>query len=163
MAYFEWHHDIAIDGGGPIDQDHQLLVGLVNELHSATSRGAGRQVVGSILDRTIESTREHLRREEQLMEQKGFPDLAAHKSGHEAFMESLYALQGKHAQGHITVAAQLSSVLRDWLSLHICRNDKELRKFERRQQREQQRTLRSVKLPDGPQALSAARPCMLSR
>ena len=39
MAYFEWADDMVIDGG-PIDQDHRVLVDLVNELHSATVRGA---------------------------------------------------------------------------------------------------------------------------
>src|SRR5690606_11004285 len=68
MAYFEWAEDMVIDGG-PIDKDHRLLVDLVNELHTATARGAGREVVASILSRTLSSTREHLTREETLMQQ----------------------------------------------------------------------------------------------
>lgn len=135
MAYFEWADDMVIDGG-PIDQDHRLLVDLVNELHSATSRGAGREVVSSILGRTITSTREHLAREEQIMAQKGFPDLERHKIGHNAFIEKLCDLQRKLESGSVSVAAQLSSTLRDWLSLHIRRSDKELLKFERRRQGE---------------------------
>ena len=138
MAYFEWADDMVIDGG-PIDRDHRLLVDLVNELHTATSQGAGREVVASILSRAISSTREHLTREEQLMEEMGFPDLEEHKVGHVSFMEDLYSLQRKLEQGGITVAAQLSAILRDWLSLHIRRNDKEILKFERSRQREPQR------------------------
>ncbi len=144
MAYFEWADDMAIDDGGAIDQDHRLLVDLVNELHTATSRGMGRQVVGSILRRAIDSTREHLRREELLLEQKGFPDLLPHKQGHEEFMQRLYELQRQHDAGHITVAAQLSALLRDWLSIHIRRNDKELRKFEQRMRRQSQRASRPL-------------------
>lgn len=138
MAYFNWADDMVIDGG-PIDADHRLLVDLVNELHSATVRGAGRDVVASILSRTLSSTRDHLTREEALMEQMGFPDLEQHKVGHQSFMDDLYGLQRKLEAGGITVASQLSSVLRDWLSLHIRRNDKEILKFQRRRQREQQR------------------------
>ena len=137
MAYFNWADDMVIDGG-PIDADHRLLVDLVNELHSATARGAGREVVASILSRTLSSTRDHLTREEALMAQMGFPDLEHHKIGHAAFMDDLYGLQRKLEAGGITVASQLSSVLRDWLSLHIRRNDKEILKFQRRRQREQQ-------------------------
>ena len=139
MAYFEWAEDMEIDGGGPIDQDHQLLVKQVNELHTATSRGEGRVMVASLLQRTIASTRDHLRREEELMAQKGFPDLEKHKIGHDHFLESLYSLQKQLDSGGITVAAQLSAVLRDWLSLHIRRSDKKLRKFEQNLQRDQQR------------------------
>ncbi len=138
MAYFEWADDMVIDGG-PIDQDHRVLVDLVNELHSATVRGAGREIVGAILNRCIVTTREHLTREEEYMERMGFPHQVEHKAGNDSFMEKLYDLQRKQEAGSITVAAQLSSTLRDWLSLHIRRNDKELRKFERNRQREAQR------------------------
>lgn len=147
MAYFEWADDMVIDGG-QIDQDHRLLVDLVNELHTATTRGAGREVVASILSRCISSTRDHLSREEAMMERMGFPNLVEHKAGHESFMESLYDLQRKLQAGSITVAAQLSSTLRDWLSLHIRRNDKEILKFQRRRER---------------QALSTARPSSTSK
>lgn len=138
MAYFEWADDMVIDGG-PIDADHRLLVDLVNELHTATREGQGRMVVESILHRVITSTQEHLRNEEQLMAQQGFPDLANHKIGHDHFMNELWALEKKLQSGSITVAAQLSAVLRDWLSLHIRRNDKELLRFQRRKAREQAR------------------------
>lgn len=139
MAYFEWADDMEIDAGGPIDKDHLVLVDLVNQLHTATSRGAGREVVAEILNRTIVTTRDHLNREEELMAEKGFPDLDRHKIGHKRFMDSLYNLQRQLDSGGISVAAKLSSVLRDWLSIHIRRNDKELRKFEHRQRRELQR------------------------
>lgn len=144
MAYFEWADDMAIDDEGPIDQDHRLLVSLVNELHTATSRGAGHAVVATILRRTIDSTREHLAREEELMERMGFPDLEMHKLGHDAFMDDLYRLQKRMEDGSITVASQLSTVLRDWLSLHIRRHDKEILKFERRRKREQRLAGRST-------------------
>ncbi|MEW5887144.1 MAG: hypothetical protein AB1735_10685 [Pseudomonadota bacterium] len=49
MAYFEWADDLVIDRG-PIDADHQKLVASINELHSATSQGRGREVVVELLD-----------------------------------------------------------------------------------------------------------------
>lgn len=143
MAYFEWADDMVIDGG-PIDADHRVLVDLVNELHTATSQGQGRTVVESILHRVITSTQDHLRNEEQIMAQMGFPDLENHKIGHGHFMNELWALEKRMQAGSFTVAAQLSAVLRDWLSLHIRRNDKELLKFQRRQAREKSRALAAL-------------------
>jgi len=136
MAYFEWADDMAIDGG-PIDADHRRLVDLVNALHTATTRGEGHTVVEALLQSLIADTQEHLRREEQIMAQLGFPGLEHHRIGHRHFMDDLHALQRKLQSGSITVAAQLSAVLRDWLSLHIRRNDKELLRFQRRKAREQ--------------------------
>lgn len=128
MAYFEWAEDMAIDHG-PIDADHQHLVQLVNDLHTATTEGRGHEVVGAILDDLIRYTDEHLSREERQMAATGFPQLEGHKVGHAHFVADLRRLQTRYQEGHITVAAQLSTVLRDWLSLHIRRSDKALQAF----------------------------------
>lgn len=126
MAYFEWGDDLVIDHG-PIDEDHQHLVALVNALHTATSQGCGQEVVGDILKDLMAYTQGHLQREEQIMAQVRFPRLEGHKKGHEQFVRDLEALQHKFEQGSITTASQLSTLLRDWLSLHIRRSDREIR------------------------------------
>lgn len=128
MAYFEWASDMEIDQG-PIDQDHRKLVDLVNTLHTVTSEGRGQQIVDRVLNELISYTADHLRREEKLMETLKFPNLANHKIGHDAFLASIQDLKKKYDAGSITVASQLSTVLRDWLSLHIRRSDKELLKL----------------------------------
>jgi hemerythrin-like metal-binding protein len=134
VAYFEWADDMVIDNG-PIDQDHQTLVRQVNELHTATSEGRGHEVVGRLLGELIRDTVEHIRREEQEMARVGYPRLVQHKQGHDQFVADLQVLQRKFEGGSSTVASQLSSVLRDWLSLHIRRYDKDMLKFTQQQSR----------------------------
>jgi len=125
MAYFEWADDMVIDNG-PIDSDHRQLVDLVNALHTATSDGRGQEVVDKILSDVIRYTVEHLQREEHVMETVKFKNLVQHKAGHDLFMKKVRDLKVLYDAGSITVASQLSTLLRDWLSLHIRRNDKEL-------------------------------------
>lgn len=141
MAYFDWADDMVIDNG-PIDADHRKLVEQVNTLHSATSQGRGQEVVAQLLGSIIADTQEHLRREEHLMALAHFPDLERHKQGHAQFVDKLRQLQHKHQSGSITVAAQLSTLLRDWLSLHIRRGDKELLRFLQQKERQQRRAAR---------------------
>lgn len=141
MAYFEWAADLVIDNG-PIDEDHKLLVGLVNDLHTATTEGRGMEVVDKILDQLIDYTADHLRREEAQMAQVNFPNLENHKIGHVHFIENLRRLQRQYESGSITVASQLSTILRDWLSLHIRRSDKELLEFVRQQAKAKGRAAR---------------------
>jgi hemerythrin-like metal-binding protein len=131
MAYFEWADDMVIDGG-PIDADHQRLVGLVNDLHTATTLGEGQTVVADILAALLKYTKTHLQTEEELMRRLHFPGLEGHQRGHEKFIADLVGLVKLYEGGSITVASQLSTVLRDWLSLHIRRNDKELHKYLKR-------------------------------
>jgi len=125
MAYFEWAKDMVIDHG-PIDEDHRQLVELVNMLHTATSEGRGIEVIDDVLHKVIDYTLGHLRREEALLESIQYPKLEQHKRQHQQFADELTALQRKFEAGSITVAAQLSLVLREWLSLHIRRSDKEM-------------------------------------
>ncbi|RUP30645.1 MAG: hemerythrin [Curvibacter sp.] len=128
MAYFEWADDLVIDHG-PIDRDHRHLVDMVNQLHTATSQGRGRDVVQRVLGELLAYTRDHLAREEALMQQVGFPGLEQHRVGHARFIAQLEDLRQQYEAGRITVASQLSTVLRDWLSLHIRRSDKEARAY----------------------------------
>lgn len=125
MAFFEWADDFVIDNG-PIDADHQQLVALVNELHTATAQGTGLEVVGDIIDRLIGYTRQHFTREEQIMASARFPGLVGHQATHQQIIVQIEDLKRKHDGGSITVASQLSMLLRDWLSVHIRRADKEL-------------------------------------
>lgn len=128
MAYFVWADDMVIDNG-PIDEDHRKLVEQVNTLHTATTEGRGNEIVAGLLAQIIADTAEHLRHEEHEMGLAHFPDLERHQQTHQLFLNQLYQLQKKHQSGSITVASELSTALRDWLSLHIRRNDKELRIF----------------------------------
>lgn len=139
MAYFEWAQDMVIDDG-PIDADHRRLIDQVNELHTATSQGQGHSVVCQLLEQLLADTAEHLRQEERQMQQAGYPHMDRHRMGHDRFEAELRALQAKYQSGSITVASQLSTLLRDWLSLHIRRNDKELRQFLQTQRRSPRRT-----------------------
>ena len=135
MAYFQWADDMVIDNG-PIDQDHRKLVEQVNALHTATTEGRGQEVVGALLEALIHDTVQHIQREEQQMAALGYPHLEQHQKGHALFVADLHGLRTKYQSGGITVAAQLSTLLRDWLSLHIRRYDKEMVGFIRQKNRQ---------------------------
>lgn len=128
MSYFQWAEDMAIDHG-PIDEDHKKLIAHVNLLHTATSEGRGQEMVAMLLKELIYETSEHIHQEEHQMAILGYPHLEQHKVGHVQFMEELYKLQAKQTAGNATVASQLSMLLRDWLSVHIRRFDKDLHRF----------------------------------
>lgn len=128
MTYFVWGDDLNIDNG-PIDDDHRKIVAYVNELHTATSDGHGQAVVGEVLGRLIAYTKEHFEREERQMEIHRFQQLGVHKQQHTKLLKEVSDLKGKFDAGSITVASQVSTLLRDWLSIHIRRDDKALVRY----------------------------------
>lgn len=123
MAYFEWGDDLSVNDAG-IDRDHRRLIDLVNELHTATRHGDGRDVVGGIIDALIAYAGAHFQREEQHMERMGYSGYEEHKRKHQVLLAAVLDMQSRLESGYLTVAAQLSALLRDWLSVHIRREDK---------------------------------------
>jgi hemerythrin-like metal-binding protein len=146
MSYFEWADDMVVDHGS-LDADHMKAVDLLNELHSATTLGQGREVVGPLLAKLVTASAEHIEREEQFMAAINFPGLSEHQLGHIEFMLNLEVLQEKYERGCITVASQLSTVLRDWVSVHIRRYDKQIYFF-----------MQKMALESSRQSCRAARP-----
>jgi hemerythrin len=123
MAYFEWGPDLSV-GVESLDQDHRKMIGLVNDLHSATQQGEGRAVAGQIIEQLMAYAREHFQREEACLERGGYPGLAKHRAEHAALLRQVLALRQQYECGQVTVAAKASALLREWLSVHIMSHDK---------------------------------------
>lgn len=131
MAFFEWSADLEIDGAD-IDQDHRQLIDLINQLHQFTVDGQGREIVGEVLEQLLTYTEQHFQREERLMVSLGFPDVQQHQRKHEELTARMRELQQLHQAASMAVPSLLSSTLRDWLSLHIRRSDREIREHLKR-------------------------------
>jgi len=123
MAYFQWGEDLTT-GSDAIDHDHRKLIELVNDLHTATQQGQGRAVVGKVLDDLISYAKDHFRQEELHMEKILYPEIDAHKRQHSEIMAKVLTLKVQYEGGKVTVAAKVSALLREWLSIHIMHFDK---------------------------------------
>jgi len=100
------------------------LISLVNQLHTATQQGEGRTVVGEILDELLKYTNEHFQREEAHMQRISYSDYEPHKIEHANLIKEVLELKEQFDAGNITVAARVSQLLREWLSVHIMHTDK---------------------------------------
>ena len=93
MTLLTWGYACAV-GVQAMDDQHGILMETLNELRMAAVGGAGRERISEILDRLIEYTRMHFDSEEKLMEQGGFPGLAAHRAEHHRLLAEM--LQAAH-------------------------------------------------------------------
>ena len=124
MSLLTWNHACRV-GVRAMDDQHGILMDAMNELRLALVRGAGREQVSQLLDQLIEFTRMHFASEELLMEQTGFPGLAAHRHQHHLLLakglEAAHRLQyGEGVEMH-----QLLCYMRDWFLEHIGGCDQE--------------------------------------
>lgn len=107
-----------------IDADHKMLVQYVNELNLAMVNGKGREVTSVILDKLVEYTLGHFKREEAIWVEGGLPSIAEHRNTHNNLVEKVKEFLTEFKKGEANVTSELMSFLRGWLVNHVFRSDK---------------------------------------
>jgi hemerythrin len=128
MSLFVWDSKYSVNIR-EIDQQHQKLFALFNQLYEAMQEGYGNDVVGKVLTGVLDYTAYHFAFEEKLFRQYGYADEAAHRAEHAKLTEQAKTLVQKlHAgQAHVTMATL--KFLCDWLNNHILGSDKKFAPF----------------------------------
>ncbi|MEJ2404650.1 MAG: bacteriohemerythrin [Candidatus Thiodiazotropha sp.] len=120
--FVEWTDALSV-GIEEIDEQHKVLVELVNQMHEAIHERHGSDVVKSILNDLAEYTRIHFAVEESLMRILNYPGYENHKEIHEELLESVTELQEKVATGKTSIGFELMHFLKTWLTKHIMEED----------------------------------------
>lgn len=120
----EWSDDLSV-GIEEIDEQHKVLVDLLNEFHTAIQAHKGSEVASQILKRLGDYTRIHFAVEESIMRLLDYPDYEDHKVEHDALIEQLTELTTKLESGKKSVNFELLHFLKVWLAKHIQESDKQ--------------------------------------
>ncbi|SDC66091.1 hemerythrin [Williamwhitmania taraxaci] len=126
MFFIDWDKKYEL-GIKSIDDDHQKLVALIDELLVALSNGKGRELLAPIIKKVEDYTLYHFRREEFFMKCAKYPNLENHIIEHQHFIEKIKAMKAKSRLNDSTVAIELMKFLKEWLINHIQVSD---RKYE---------------------------------
>jgi hemerythrin-like metal-binding protein len=115
-------------GHRQIDLQHQELVELINELTMALEAGREFDALDDILPRLSSYVLFHFGTEEMLMGTlpADNPHATGHRQAHRDFTTRVEALRAGAAAGEKLEAGPLADFLRDWLTNHIMRTDREL-------------------------------------
>jgi len=122
LYMFEWKKEYSVNITS-IDAQHQKLFAIADELHEAMRGGQARPVLARILDRLVQYTITHFAHEEGLMKLHSYPDLAAHKSEHEALTKQVLDFQSAFQKGDAFISVELMTFLKNWLEKHISGTD----------------------------------------
>lgn len=140
--YLEWRSTWTLEVGF-MDEDHRTLAAMLNRLARdyGISSGlpgdpipyAGAPPLQDALEELARHTREHFQREEEVMRNDGFPELADHKSEHDQLLAELSMLaRGIRQSGRQRLDAELLDSLKDWFLGHLLEQDRELADFLKR-------------------------------
>jgi hemerythrin-like metal-binding protein len=118
-SYFEWDANRYSLKISAMDDEHKVLIGLMNKLHSLHDAGARGAVLLEALADLARYTEKHFADEEAYMAKVGYPNLGTHKVVHERLLDRLAALhESCAATGKLS--DDLFVFLKTWLSGHIC-------------------------------------------
>lgn len=120
----EWNEELSV-GIQEIDEQHKVLVGLLNKLHDAIHEKHGKEASLEILGQLVEYTKIHFAVEESLMRIFEYPGYEEHKAQHEELIDEIHDFQDKVAHGKSAISFQLLHFLRMWLTQHILDSDME--------------------------------------
>jgi len=124
MPLMVWNDKLSV-GVAVIDEEHEKLISMINELHDAIQGGHGKDSLGKILDGLIVYTATHFAHEEKLFADTGYPAAAAHKKAHDDLRKQVLDVQEKYKAGASgALSLEVMNFLKNWLITHIQGSDK---------------------------------------
>lgn len=123
MILIHWKNSFEIDQG-IIDEQHQKLIRLINDLYTAFYEGQANKVIEAIIVELEAYTRYHFETEEALFSGIGFDQEAKHLQQHRFFEEKIKHFKEDFINEDLRLSYEIMNFLRDWLQNHILDSDK---------------------------------------
>ena len=128
MPIVNWSNEYSINVD-EIDNQHQEMLGLVNNLHSSVESRTDKNILKKMLAELVVYTRMHFATEEQLMEQHDYPHHIEHKNEHRLLLQHLEFLLSAVSIGKYPTFFSDYDISTDWMFMHISGSDKKLGEF----------------------------------
>ena len=121
----KWSDRYAL-GVDVIDQQHQVLFGLIDQLAQGICSGESEAVLSEVFCALQTYVQVHFLTEQSLMENSFFPGAVAHAAQHHEFERSLSDLVQRSHSGSPWTSIETMNFLRQWLFHHIDDTDRAL-------------------------------------
>jgi methyl-accepting chemotaxis protein/hemerythrin len=123
-----WSSDLSV-GVRLIDEQHKVLLGLINELHAGMRARKADSVLAGVVARLKEYTVKHFAQEEEYFDRYGYPETAQHKEIHAKLVQQVLEFEAALKSGKAKVTMDIMRFLKDWLVGHIMGTDKKYSAF----------------------------------
>jgi hemerythrin-like metal-binding protein len=128
MPHIAWC-DTFLTGVREIDEQHEKLTAMINELYYAYMDGKDKDVLSSIIAGVSDYTSYHFAAEERLMHDSGYPLSAEHKKEHQEFIEKSIDFLIAHTRDEAELTSEVLDYLTTWWITHIKGTDRKLTVF----------------------------------
>jgi hemerythrin len=129
MSFMTWSDKYKLNLG-IVDEQHENLFELVNQLYDSVVKGEEQNALGLILENLINYTVYHFETEEELFELFNYPKLEEHKKEHNDLANQVLDLQQRFLDHEITITYDILDFLNEWLKDHTTHSDMEFATFQ---------------------------------
>jgi len=119
----EWEEKYSV-GVKEIDDQHQRMFTVINELLEAINTNTPEQHLDDIIKTLVEYKIFHFATEEKYFKEFNYEETEAHIKKHREFNTKLNTLKEKYPENNIVFAFELIDFLEDWLIDHLMVVDK---------------------------------------
>lgn len=123
MTPIQWDDSFSVNIK-EIDDQHRLLVNMINDLCSAMEAGKEKELLEDLIKRLSSYALVHFGREEHYFDQFKYPDADSHKHEHNHFETKIAEFEQDFKKGRGTVYMDILNYLSNWLVGHIKRSDR---------------------------------------
>lgn len=120
-----WKEEFSI-GVPSIDQEHQELIELINELYAELESGEAGSTVADFLGEIYAQISAHFALEETMMRQQRYDQYDDHKIDHERLLDDIRDMIDTYGDRYSVDGAALASRLESWFGEHFKTHDARL-------------------------------------
>ncbi len=128
MTLLEWRDDFCI-GIAEVDHEHQVLIGLINEVHTALGADRSAERIEEFLGEIHARISAHFALEEKDMRSHRYPEFSPHKADHERLLDEIRDIMDEYGVLGVLDDQALSKRLAAWFGEHFRTHDARLHSF----------------------------------
>jgi hemerythrin len=127
MPFMHWSDELSVHIK-LVDDQHKLLVGMLNRMWDALKRDDRDKIMASVLDELIDYTSFHFSTEEGLFRVHHYPEHIKHQREHEDLTATAIKMKERFSHGDL-LTIELLEFLKSWLNNHIIGSDRKFGPF----------------------------------
>lgn len=128
MEKIKWDQSISVENE-LIDKQHMKLFGIANELVEAVNNKTNYAIIAETLSELLKYAGSHFKAEEQLLEERKYPNLQAHKKLHNDFRHQVAMFTKEATLDKNAVQLKLINYISDWILFHTSKSDLEYKDY----------------------------------